>query len=107
MRTSREAAFSNDEREKTDLQRVCHFLQTSLEALTAPHDVLYVVHVGEPKFEQLEEGLFGRRQRLGREELDEVAKVVPAGEKKKKKKKKRRSQCDMQEVRNDKKTTHE
>jgi hypothetical protein len=88
LRTSREAAFINNEGEETDLQRVCNFLQTSLEALTAPHDVLDVVHVWEPEFEQLEEGLFGRRQRLRRKELDEVTKVVAAEEEKKKKKKK-------------------
>jgi hypothetical protein len=38
--------------------------------------VLDVVDVGEPKLEQLEEALFGRRQRLGRQQLDEVAKVI-------------------------------
>lgn len=61
-----------------DLELIGHLLETALEVLGALHEVLDVVHVGEIKFQDLEELALGLGQRLVGEELEEVSEIVAA-----------------------------
>ena len=53
-----------------------HVLQAALENFTRTHDELDVVDCWEPRVQDVKERLFVRRQRLAREQLDEVPEVV-------------------------------
>ena len=60
-------------------ERLGDLLQSPPEGLYGSHDVLDVVYAGEPDEQQPEEFGFGRGERFGRQDLEEVAKVVPSG----------------------------
>lgn len=53
-----------------------HVLQAALENFTRTHDELDVVDCWEPRVQDVKERLFVRRQRVAREQLDEVPEVV-------------------------------